>query len=196
MKDMGQGNMALAVHLSEVRTNGEGRHVLQVQDRVIAVMQQVHVSLFRYLICLGVASHDVDEITQETYLKLYQHLLEPERDDENLRQWVFRVAHNLAVTQFRRNKFLVETDAETLTQLYERHTQPAPSPEDVLLESERTSRLLEAISGLSELQRECFHLRAEGFRYREIAEVLGVSLDSVKQSLHRVLKRVSGSSRD
>jgi RNA polymerase sigma-70 factor (ECF subfamily) len=36
----------------------------------------------------------------------------------------------------------------------------------------------------------CPHLRAEGLRYREIADALGVSLGSVAQSLARSLEKL------
>ncbi len=44
---------------------------------------------------------------------------------------------------------------------------------------------------LPEQDRACLALRAEGIRYREIAEILGVSLGTVALSLERSLAKLS-----
>jgi RNA polymerase sigma-70 factor (ECF subfamily) len=43
---------------------------------------------------------------------------------------------------------------------------------------------------LSPQQKVCIHLRAEGMRYREIAEVLGVSISTVEEFLARAIARL------
>ena len=43
---------------------------------------------------------------------------------------------------------------------------------------------------LPPLQQQSLLLRAEGFRYEQIAEVLGASVANVAQSLHRGIKRL------
>jgi RNA polymerase sigma factor (sigma-70 family) len=44
-----------------------------------------------------------------------------------------------------------------------------------------------AVSELTSQQRECFHLRAEGLRYREIAIVLGIGTSRVQQLFARAM---------
>jgi RNA polymerase sigma-70 factor (ECF subfamily) len=64
------------------------------------------------------------------------------------------------------------------------------NPEERLISNQRQGRLLAVVSALPEQDRLCFRLRAEGLRYREIAEVLGISLGSVSVSLTRSLARL------
>jgi RNA polymerase sigma-70 factor, ECF subfamily len=64
------------------------------------------------------------------------------------------------------------------------------SPERVLLEREKFRRLHDAVSALSPQQRHCLHLRVEGFRYREIAEIVGISTSTVGEFLGRAVKRL------
>jgi len=52
---------------------------------------------------------------------------------------------------------------------------------------EAALRLDAAVRGLSPQQQACLHLRAEGFRYREIADTLGVSLATVAEFLRRAI---------
>jgi len=64
------------------------------------------------------------------------------------------------------------------------------NPEEQVLSNQRQRRLLAVVLALPEQDRLCFSLRAEGLRYREIAEVLGISLGSVSVSLTRSLARL------
>jgi len=56
---------------------------------------------------------------------------------------------------------------------------------------QRQRRLLAVVRALPEQDRECLSLRAEGFRYREIAEILGISLGSVANAMARSLDKLS-----
>src|SRR5579875_535876 len=53
---------------------------------------QEHVSLLRYLNCLGLDADSAREVVQESFLKLHEHLLRG-GDRTNLRSWLYRVAH-------------------------------------------------------------------------------------------------------
>jgi RNA polymerase sigma-70 factor (ECF subfamily) len=55
---------------------------------------------------------------------------------------------------------------------------------------ERRQRLLAVFRALPERDRRCLSLRAEGLRYREIADALGMSLGGVAKSLARSMTRM------
>jgi RNA polymerase sigma-70 factor (ECF subfamily) len=65
------------------------------------------------------------------------------------------------------------------------------NPEEQLLSSRQHKRLQMVFRALPEQDQWCLSLRAEGLRYREIAEVLDISLASVSTSLGRSLARLS-----
>jgi RNA polymerase sigma-70 factor (ECF subfamily) len=67
---------------------------------------------------------------------------------------------------------------------------PAPTPEAQLAGSQREQRLQAALKALPEQDQRCLYLRAEGLRYREIAEALDMSLGAVSISLGRSLARL------
>ena len=67
---------------------------------------------------------------------------------------------------------------------------PNPNPEEQLLNKDRQQRLRSVLDALPEKDRWCLYLRAEGLRYREIADVLGVSLGAVSMMLGRSLARL------
>jgi RNA polymerase sigma-70 factor (ECF subfamily) len=47
------------------------------------------------------------------------------------------------------------------------------------------------VLSLTALQRECLHLRAEGLRYREIAELMGISISTVADAVRRASLKLS-----
>jgi RNA polymerase sigma factor (sigma-70 family) len=64
------------------------------------------------------------------------------------------------------------------------------SSEETLIERERDQRFHLALEALTDRQRQCLHLRGEGLRYREIAAVLSISIDSVADALERAIHKV------
>ncbi len=134
-----------------------------------------------YLLYLGVPADRAQEVTQEVFLRLYQTMRKG-TPIENLRAWAFRVAHNLGlkVRAKERSFRAVETD-------WERFAHPAGSPESDLLDKERNQRVAAALKELSPQQRNCLYLRSEGLRYREIAEVMGISSSTVNEFLRRAV---------
>ena len=137
----------------------------------------------RYLLALGLAPAEAEEIAQETFLRLCQHL-DSQRSETNVRGWIFRVAHNLARDEHRRRK---RRPVETIDNGADRRDLRA-SPEEDLLSRERASRMAKAMAKLPQHQQECLHLRAEGLRYREIAEVLGAGVSTVADWIQQALK--------
>ena len=72
----------------------------------------------------------------------------------------------------------------------DRFVDPHSNPEQAFLERERFQRLHQAVEALSGQQRQCLHLRAAGFRYREIAEIIGIRTSTVSEFLKRAIERL------
>jgi RNA polymerase sigma-70 factor (ECF subfamily) len=163
---------------------------------VVALFESYRVPLLRYLASLGLSVHDGEEVIQEVFLALFQHLKKAKRDD-NLRGWIFRVGHNLALKHFNSAKFRAGKNSIPLDEIEAKVMCPAPNPEQALAASRNEARIKAVIRALPELDRRCLYLRAEGLRYRQIAEVLNISLGSVANALERAigkLERVRGES--
>jgi RNA polymerase sigma-70 factor (ECF subfamily) len=155
------------------------------EDTVTTYFDELRTPLLRYLVSLGLSIQDSEEIVQEVFLALFEHLRQG-KSQRNLRGWVFRVAHNQGLKRRHangRNLRLVsgsESDA-AMSQ------DPRPDPEAQAARSQHRKRVLAILGALSEQDRRCLCLRAEGLRYREIAGVLGISLGGVALSLKRSL---------
>jgi RNA polymerase sigma-70 factor (ECF subfamily) len=128
-------------------------------------------------------AEEAQETIQETFLRLHLHL-SAGGSRENLRSWVFRVAHNHARNCQKTLRFRV---AEPVPD----GADPTAGPEQLLLEKERMERLHTAMSHLPGMERQCLHLRAEGLRYREIAEVLEIGVTTVADHLERAIRKLA-----
>ncbi|HVF57281.1 MAG TPA: sigma-70 family RNA polymerase sigma factor [Pyrinomonadaceae bacterium] len=124
-----------------------------------------------------------EDVTQEVFLKLYNHL-DSLRDEEHLRPWLLRVATNTALNTLRgRNrsnareeefaKAVVGVDGLTvaLDADYERRA-----------EIEEARRALEQIK---EPMRSCLLLKQQGLSYREIASTLSLNEGNVGSLIAR-----------
>ena len=165
------------------------RRPTHLEQEVMALFDEYRDRLLRYVLSIGVCVDDGEEIVQEVFLSLFRHL-SLRRSRANLRGWLFRVAHNLALKQRSRDR-RTDSGAE---QIEDRHD-PTPGPEEQLAARQRQGRLLAVFLALPETDRYCLSLRAEGLRYREIAAVLGISLGSVSISLTRSIARLSRADR-
>ena len=78
---------------------------LRQKSTIVDLYDELRPSLYGYLVCIGLTGHEADDVIQEAFLGLFQHLESGGKED-NLRGWVFRVAHNLSRNLQRRERRL------------------------------------------------------------------------------------------
>jgi RNA polymerase sigma-70 factor (ECF subfamily) len=161
----------------------------EIEREVMGLFERFRNPLLRYALSFGLPVHDAEEIVQEVFLSLFRHL-QLRRSRKNLRGWLFRVAHNLALKQSYANQRTRGSKASERA-IAEEQLDPLPGPEEQLSSAQRRHHLLAIVHALPEADQACLQLRAEGLRYREIAAVLGMSLGAVSISLTRSLARLS-----
>jgi RNA polymerase sigma-70 factor (ECF subfamily) len=173
------------------RGERESSRQLELENEIVGLFDQMRGPLLRYSLGFGLSAPDAEEVVQEVFLALYRGLGGGMCRD-GLRGWLFRVAHNLSLKRrlalSRRSGDWAAGGAESESLQI---ADPQPNPEDQLAFRQRQGRLRSVLNALPETDRECLYLRAEGLRYREIAEVLGISVGSVANSLTRALARLS-----
>jgi RNA polymerase sigma-70 factor, ECF subfamily len=159
-----------------------------IEDEIIELFDRLRDGLLRYVVSLGLGAQDAEDVIQEVFLSLFRHLRFG-RSRANLRGWVFRVAHNVAL-KHRRRAQRRRVHGAAAEEALENHVDPAANPEEQLAKSQQQRHLLLAVAALSEPDQLCLRLRAEGLRYREIADVLDMSLGAVAKSLARSMERL------
>src|ERR1035438_8819028 len=74
----------------------------ELQDQVAQLFADTREDLYRYLLTLGVPPPKAQESVQEVFLRLYTTLKKGEKI-ENMRGWLFRVAHNVGLKEIGRD---------------------------------------------------------------------------------------------
>jgi len=155
---------------------GEGDR--QAFKSIVSLYQQ-KVFLLAYSILKN--REDALDVAQETFLRLYQKLGLYEKD-RNFQAWLLQIAKNLSIDYYRKHhsrRREMESDrrVEELPLMAGDH---GSNPES----SELRHLLSRNLERLAERQRLIFLMKHfNGLEYREIAQVLGISVGTVK-SLH------------
>lgn len=163
---------------------GRSQRPSALEEEVVGLFDQYRDRMLRYLLSFRLPVADCEEVVQDVFLALFQHL-QKGRSRENLRGWVFRVAHNLGLKKRQRSRREFQNAPEWDS------VDAALNPEDQFAQDQTQKRLQGVVEALPEQDRRCLTLRAEGLRYREIAEVLDMSLGAVSISLARSLARIA-----
>jgi RNA polymerase sigma-70 factor, ECF subfamily len=142
-----------------------------------ALVADVRPQLLRYCARMTGSAVDGEDIVQDALAKVYFRL--PQLGHvENLRAWLFRVAHNKALDHLRRYdvRFGETLDGEL----------PAQAEDSPLDAAEMAEWGLSHFVQLTALQRSCVILKdVLSYSLEEISEILDASVPSIKGALHR-----------
>ncbi len=145
-------------------------------DRAFAVLyHRYHQRLYRY--CRSTLRHDADaqDALQATFAGAYAALREGRRDAP-LRPWLYRIAHNEAVSLLRRRQPQAE--------LTEEAAGAGTSAEEQAIARERLATLVSDLQELPERQRGALVMRElGGLSHEEVALALGTSVGAAKQTV-------------
>jgi RNA polymerase sigma-70 factor (ECF subfamily) len=133
------------------------------------------------------SSEDALDVVQDTFVKVYRDI-ESWNERSAFYSWLYRVATNLAIDRLRRRK----KDRELANgAAHERATEQDNVAElvDARATEHELERLSKAVALLPEGQRTVVTLRHyEGLSLREIADLRGVALGTVKSTLHQAFR--------
>ena len=87
-----------------------------LEGEVVALFDEYRAPLLRYALSFGLTAADGEEVVQEVFLSLFRHLRDG-KSRSNLRGWLFRVSHNMALKRRQR----AQGGAESLGPNRQRH---------------------------------------------------------------------------
>jgi len=139
---------------------------------------------------------DASDLAQEALIKIYKSM-DKCADIAAFKNWACRITTNVCIDEIRRrkNRQTVSIDAgsgedEAFTLLDSRAADD-PTPEQALLQRERTKEISTAIKQLSETHRALIVLRdIKGLSYEEVAEAMDMNLGTVKSGISRARIRL------
>jgi RNA polymerase sigma-70 factor (ECF subfamily) len=150
-----------------------------------SLARRFYTGVCNYLCWLSRDAVLAEDLTQETFMRIWQH--PPElRGGRQLRAWIFRLARN-EYLQHRRRAGLDTVALEDGTEA-EMTDWQTPGPQAKLEQAEFARRVHRAVDLLRDPYREVILLHnLEGLPLREVAEVLGVPLGTVKSRRAKAL---------
>lgn len=161
--------------------------VVDAKAAFLRLIEQYEPALRRLTVGYADQPSDREDLFQEIAIGLWQAL--PKfRGDASERTWLYRIAHNIAISgsMRMRNRARKETELPE----GEDFRSPAMSSEEAVLHSEKQELLAAAIRSLPTLDRQLILLHLEGLSYAQIEEVSGMSQGAIASRLSRVRDRL------
>ena len=178
------------LELGEVGEDGERLVFCKYQRRVQRFFQSK-----------GILPEEARDLTQETFLRVFRG--EAKLDNRlQLEAWLFEIASNVRANALRAKATLKR--AATVVSLDEPHPEGEPKEvanlallageQDALasaISREQLEILRQALAELPEQMRQCVRFRLQDdLKYKEIAEVMKISIETVKSHLHQAKKHL------
>ena len=158
------------------------------QEAFGALVDEYQDNIYNYVARMIRDRTEAEDVAQETFVKAYQ-ALGKFRGASSFQTWLYRIASNLAIDTMRRRKRhgsvsleqSVETDEGQVPRQWPDEG-PGPFEQAEIAETQQAVR--EAIATLSPKLRTVIVLYdLEGLSYKEIADILGCPLGTVKSRL-------------
>lgn len=146
--------------------------------------------IFNYVYGMVRHRQDAEDLTQEAFVKAF-FALKTYKESFEFSTWMYRIARNVCLDYFRRQKIRSFFSLNTPVGEEEEDEigdflPSGKDPEEGVLEGELLERVSEAVGKLPWKFREVIVLRyVEELPYEDIAQILGVPVGTVKTYLHR-----------
>jgi RNA polymerase sigma-70 factor (ECF subfamily) len=133
---------------------------------------------------------DAEDVTQEAFVKAWRNLKKFDQQ-KSFKTWIFSIAKNTALDFLKKKKAIPFSEFENEdgeNALTETLADSSPLPQELLEKADIVKILNAAIEKLSPKYRMVLFLHYnDHFTFREIAEILGESIDTIKSRHRRVL---------
>ncbi len=137
-------------------------------------------TVFNYIYYKFGNEEKAHDAVQEAFVKLWENCAKV--TPAKAKSYVYTVANNMYLNVIKAEKVRLKYADKTLKTTNE-------SPEFIMEENEFRDKLDKTLNGLPENQRTTFLLnRVDGKKYKEIAEMEGVSIKAIEKRMHLALK--------
>ena len=149
--------------------------------------------IYRFVFRFTGNSDDTEDITQDVFVKMWRNIKKFDRS-KNFKTWIFSIAHNTAVDFVRKKKsipFSEFDDEEGGNAITDTLADDTSLPDELFRTKDLSESLSYAIDKLPPKQRTVMLLRySDDFTFKEIAQSLNESIDTVKTRHFRGVARL------
>jgi RNA polymerase sigma-70 factor (ECF subfamily) len=164
-------------------------------DALEQLFKRYHRPLFAF-VCRYLRDVDrAEDVVQEVFFRVYNNR-ENYQPTAKFSSWVYRIARNLCIDEKRRlwSRSVVldsQISDDSGSEIQSMAVDRGRNAREKYSDKSKMDLILEAIESLSDEQREVMLLhKYEGLSYKEIAEILDVTPESVKQRAYRAHMRL------
>ncbi|MEM9921268.1 MAG: sigma-70 family RNA polymerase sigma factor [Bacteroidota bacterium] len=136
---------------------------------------------------------EANDLCQEVFIQVFRSI-GSFKGEAGLSTWIYRIAVNKALEHIRKQKKKRQTRWQLFSSGSENMVEKVPDPVHpglILEDQERSKQLFKAIDRLAERQKTALILyQFEDLSYKEIAQVMELSLASVESLIHRARRNL------
>ncbi|MGD0616932.1 MAG: sigma-70 family RNA polymerase sigma factor [Bryobacteraceae bacterium] len=156
------------------------------RETFLRLMEEFQGALARLASAYLSDSADRDDLVQEIATAIWQAI--PRfRGESSERTWLYRIAHNTAITRAAR----VRRRARSEAALDHDHVAGAAGVDERLIRQQRRQILMALIRELPDADRQAMTLHLEGLSHGEIGEVTGATPGAIATRLSRIRERLT-----
>ena len=164
------------------------------QNEYKKILDEYKNNVFGYVYYILKNREDAEDVTQDVFIRLWNN-----RDKvkhKTRKAWIMRVAHNRCMDLLRQKKASIAYDKIAMPLLSEiiPDSSPTSNPELFYTQQETNDYIVSALNMLPDKMKSVMLMHYfQGFKYKEISNILNTTESSVKITIHRgkkVLKKI------
>lgn len=154
----------------------------------VATLYSSHSGYVQDFIRRKVGSVEIaEDLTQETFIRIMRS--KGQEDIQNVRSYLFKIAHNLTIDYFRSNTRNVLSSVKSAVAEVEETVDERVMIEHRAIMRDQIEKIDSSLENMTDLCKEIFRLsRFNGMKNVEIADQLGVCLSTVEKNISKATK--------
>jgi RNA polymerase sigma-70 factor (ECF subfamily) len=168
----------LAQHVSDKKLVSQ--YISGNEDALKTLINRHKDRIYTAILFLVKDSHLAEDIFQDTFVKVIDTLrLNRYKEEDKFLPWVLRIAHNLCIDHFRRNKRMPMIATGEGTDIFDVLKFADVNAEDKMIYNQTAERVKTLVGNLPEEQRQVLILRHySDMSFKEISDMMGVSINT------------------
>jgi len=172
-----------------VNKASDNQLMLQVRDgnveKLAVLFERYHVMIYNFCLRLTGNRSISEDLVQDVFIRILKYRSSYQGQDK-FTIWLYKIARNAHIDFLRKRKNVV-----SLEEHWDEAPTQEPSPPEQAEQGQEIARLSQALATLPVKKREVIILsRFQQLKYKEIAELMGCHIGTVKALIHRSVKEL------
>lgn len=152
-------------------------------EKLAVLFEKYHVQLFNFFLRLTGNRGTSEDLVQDVFLRILKYRT-TYRGQSKFTVWMYQIARNAHIDYLRKSKGALSLDDQ-----WDEVVETEPTPLDQLERGQDVKLIQEALARLPLKKREVLVLsRYQDMKYKDIAELFGCQIGTVKAHVHRAIK--------